>query len=233
MTQNKNQHNSVPPSYEDLKRLYVTEGLSCVETGEALGFSGKTAHVWLVRYGLNRTKKQARQVAKPPTYTPEGLHAKQAAAAAMRERLTEESFAKISVANRGHVPANKGNPWTSEQRRKIEAQRADPAYRQMMSEKYRGEKSPNWKGGIKSEVNRRLDTAEWRRTRKLVYARDNWICQDCKCKCKNSADSKNDGKKKIQAHHIMARRDGGSDELSNLVTLCMSCHHRRERLLVR
>jgi 5-methylcytosine-specific restriction endonuclease McrA len=40
--------------------------------------------------------------------------------------------------------------------------------------------------------------------------------------------SKGDPKLKIACHHVIRRRDGGTDELSNLVTLCASCHMRRE-----
>ena len=115
------------------------------------------------------------------------------------------------------------------QRQILIAQRSDPEYRARMSERLRGEKSPHWKGGVKSERARRLDTAEWRRTRQLCYERDNWLCADCECRCLNTRDSKLHPKRKIQAHHIVPRRDGGSDDLSNLVTLCMSCHHKRER----
>jgi 5-methylcytosine-specific restriction endonuclease McrA len=30
----------------------------------------------------------------------------------------------------------------------------------------------------------------------------------------------------LQVHHIVPRREGGSHELSNLITLCAACHER-------
>src|SRR5438874_13813885 len=49
-------------------------------------------------------------------------------------------------------------------------------------------------------------------TRLQVQRRDQRICQAC-------------GKTPAaQPHHIRARRDGGSDHLSNLITLCGRCH---------
>ena len=52
-------------------------------------------------------------------------------------------------------------------------------------------------------------------TKAYVLTRDNYICQHCKGKSKNS---------KLEVHHIIFRRNGGSDEESNLITLCKTCH---------
>ncbi len=104
-----------------------------------------------------------------------------------------------------------------------------PAHRIALSTRQRGEKHWNWKGGVSSEGARLRASSFWHKRRHECYARDNWLCQDCQCKCTNTRDSKTRPKQKIQAHHIIGRRDGGSDSLSNLITLCMSCHHRRER----
>jgi transposase len=230
MSEQSNAKKAVPP-VEVLRFFYETERLSLAEAGARLGVSSQTFYRWLKDTpGIRaRTKGEARLVAKRPDHSEETLEKMRERAAAMRAKITPESHAKQAAKMMGRTPGNKGGTWTPEQREKITAQRADPAYRAMMSEKLRGEKSPRWKGGVKSEANRRLDSAFWRRRRLECYARDNWTCQDCGRKCKNSADSKSDGGTKIQAHHIVSRRDGGSDDLDNLTTLCMSCHHRRER----
>ena len=52
-------------------------------------------------------------------------------------------------------------------------------------------------------------------TKAYVLNRDNYTCQHCKDKNKNS---------KLEVHHITFRRNGGSDEESNLITLCKTCH---------
>ena len=49
----------------------------------------------------------------------------------------------------------------------------------------------------------------------MVLNRDNYTCQCCKGKHKNS---------KLEVHHIVFRSQGGSDEASNLITLCHTCH---------
>lgn len=52
-------------------------------------------------------------------------------------------------------------------------------------------------------------------TKAMVLNRDNYTCQCCKGKHKDS---------KLEVHHIVFRSHGGSDEESNLITLCRTCH---------
>lgn len=54
-------------------------------------------------------------------------------------------------------------------------------------------------------------------TKAFVLSRDNYKCQHCKGKSKNS---------KLEVHHIVYRSNGGSDEQENLLTLCSSCHYK-------
>lgn len=52
-------------------------------------------------------------------------------------------------------------------------------------------------------------------TKAMILNRDNYTCQCCKGKHKDS---------KLEVHHIVYRSNGGSDEESNLITLCHTCH---------
>lgn len=52
-------------------------------------------------------------------------------------------------------------------------------------------------------------------TKAMVLNRDNYTCQYCKGKHKDS---------KLEVHHIVFRSKGGSDEENNLITLCHTCH---------
>ena len=54
-------------------------------------------------------------------------------------------------------------------------------------------------------------------TKSMVRFRDNYTCQYCKGKSKDS---------KLEVHHIQFRSNGGSDDPSNLITLCSKCHHK-------
>ena len=49
----------------------------------------------------------------------------------------------------------------------------------------------------------------------MVLNRDDYICQYCKGKHKDS---------KLEVHHIIFKSQGGSDDESNLITLCHTCH---------
>ena len=48
-----------------------------------------------------------------------------------------------------------------------------------------------------------------------VRERDNCTCQHCRGKSKD---------KRLEVHHLVHRRDGGSDRPENLITLCKTCH---------
>lgn len=52
-------------------------------------------------------------------------------------------------------------------------------------------------------------------TKAMILNRDGYTCQCCKGKHKDN---------KLEVHHIVFRSQGGSDEESNLITLCHTCH---------
>jgi len=86
---------------------------------------------------------------------------------------------------------------------------------------YRGAKNPEWRGG-KSDYR----GENWTQQRKLAYNRDNGVCQHCGKKPQK-------GKRKFQVHHIKPFRlfDGdyeAANQLTNLITLCESCHGKAE-----
>lgn len=59
----------------------------------------------------------------------------------------------------------------------------------------------------------------WYATRQQVLVRDAWQCQICGRVCAE--------KREAQVDHIIPKVDGGSDDLSNLRCLCLSCHARK------
>lgn len=52
----------------------------------------------------------------------------------------------------------------------------------------------------------------WRALRLACIERDGSRCRKCHAT------------RGLEAHHIVARADGGADELANLITLCSICH---------
>lgn len=52
-------------------------------------------------------------------------------------------------------------------------------------------------------------------TKAYVLTRDNYMCQHCQGKTHD---------RRLEVHHLVFRSQGGSDEESNLLTLCKSCH---------
>ncbi|HWY09693.1 MAG TPA: RNA-guided endonuclease IscB [Bacteroidia bacterium] len=54
-------------------------------------------------------------------------------------------------------------------------------------------------------------------TKAYVLHRDNYKCQNPKCKCKTK-------KPKLEVHHKLFKSNGGGDEEENLIVLCKQCH---------
>lgn len=81
---------------------------------------------------------------------------------------------------------------------------------------------PPWQpreGGRESSHRRGYGSANWKKTRMQVIARDGGICKAC-------------GEIVTEYHqidHIVPKREGGTDELSNLQLLCRPCHSAKTR----
>lgn len=57
----------------------------------------------------------------------------------------------------------------------------------------------------------RLSPEEYKALITAVFERDLWRCRNC-------------GFRRLHAHHIVFRSEGGEDIRSNLVSLCPCCH---------
>jgi len=131
--------------------------------------------------------------------------------------LTEEQKKKLSERNKrlGIIPpSNKGKHHTEETKRKIsESEKGKVGLR--------GEKHPNWKGGISLEYERLRHSLEYEIWRNEVYKRDYWTCRLCGYKGKQ-----------IVAHHIKLFSDFPELRFSvdNGITLCRNCHARIHKL---
>jgi 5-methylcytosine-specific restriction protein A len=62
-------------------------------------------------------------------------------------------------------------------------------------------------------------SAGWKAARREVLLRDAYQCQMCGA-CVSG--------RRAHVDHIVPKREGGSDEVSNLRTLCVSCHSKHE-----
>jgi 5-methylcytosine-specific restriction endonuclease McrA len=66
----------------------------------------------------------------------------------------------------------------------------------------------------------RLDPEPYDQLRKQVLQRDSWRCQLC------------GSRRNLQIHHKQLRSQQGSDNDSNLITLCAVCHEAQHRRAV-
>lgn len=89
----------------------------------------------------------------------------------------------------------------------------------------RGEKNPNWKGGINNKKISIWNTVEYKEWRTSIFERDKYVCRGCGIK-------NGDGKTiYLEAHHILPRRDFPhlTFDLSNGITLCKECHDKTRK----
>lgn len=212
------------PTKATLERLYLDEKKAMSEIGRLYGVHKNQVRRWLLQAAIpTRSVGEGHSLArKGKKLEGAALEIARQNAAKARQHITPESRAKHAAKMKGRTAPNKGKKWTPEERVTHMKYRKTPEYRKKLSDSQKGEKANNWRGGKIQGETLRMNGWEWKWRRKECYARDNWSCQDCGIKCGNK------GQIRIQAHHIIPRRHGGGDELENLLTLCASCHKRRE-----
>lgn len=89
--------------------------------------------------------------------------------------------------------------------------------RARLGEACRGERHPFWKGGLTPVEKLFYQRAPWRKISMAAKQRDGLTCRRC---------GKQFPIRKLRAHHILARTQGGADNLDNLITYCNPCHRR-------
>lgn len=83
---------------------------------------------------------------------------------------------------------------------------------------FKGERNP-WKSIEGSPIKRKYLNI---RLRQSILERDNNVCQDCNKKFK-----------RLEVHHIIPLRKGGTNDLDNLITLCRKCHMLRDYNIIK
>lgn len=154
---------------------------------------------------------------------------------------SKETREKISKANKGRTPWNKGlkgaqvawnkgKKWSPETRKKLseshmgqvawnKGKNLSPEHCEALSKahvgKQTGPDNPAWNGGVTSRshiIRGSRQAADWR---KAVYERDDYTCQGCK---KRGGD--------LESHHILpfAYNPKARFVVANGQTLCPPCH---------
>lgn len=96
--------------------------------------------------------------------------------------------------------------------------------RKKISFAFTGEKHPNWQGGLSGYRGK-----NWTHQRFLTKIRDKFVCQKCGMTQKRSLKEFGES---LEVHHIIPYREftdyKKANDLSNLITLCKSCHQKAE-----
>jgi len=151
---------------------------------------------------------------------PQSEETKKKLSEALRGRIfSQETRAKISKALTGvkHTEARKRQ--NSECHKGL---KQSEETRRKRSNANSGPNSKSWKGGTTTAAKKRVKTFDWKLIRAKILKRDNFICQICDC-----------GGKRLNVHHKLPVRLGGTDDESNLITLCVHHHIRYEQLFMK
>jgi len=139
-------------------------------------------------------------------------------------KCSPETIEKMKIASRRQTNKRgpKGKPWSLARIKAQETKTGKPYVKgERRTYNKRGPRKPVIKNGKEYHP-------LWHELRKLVYKRDGWLCQECGVHC----NGKN--KTAIACHHI--DYDISNNDLSNLITLCASCHcktnFRRENWII-
>jgi len=150
---------------------------------------------------------------------------------------TEETRRHMSESHKGYkfpehglakaIEVNTGRPCSPETKKKIREHHKvyfnQESIRREISERQRGEKGNNWKGGV-TPANKIVRTSiEYKLWREAVFTRDNWTCQDCGKR----------GSTVLHPHHLksFANFPELRFAIDNGVTLCVNCHMERHAAL--
>lgn len=86
----------------------------------------------------------------------------------------------------------------------------------------RGRKPWNYIDGRSKGITTARYGDDWDNIRHLIYSRDSYTCQDCKKR-----------EIKLDVHHIVPFLVTFDNSLGNLISLCRSCHMKREHQLIK
>jgi 5-methylcytosine-specific restriction endonuclease McrA len=119
---------------------------------------------------------------------------------------------------RGYIPWNKGLTKETDLRVAKLEHKVSLALKNKPKPWQSNENSRFWRGGISHCYNRKLSKIWWKIQRNRCLKRDEYTCKRCGCK-----------NKELHIHHIIPWYIYENNKLSNLITLCESCHMKIER----
>jgi 5-methylcytosine-specific restriction endonuclease McrA len=185
---------------ETLIDLYWKQGFTIWEIGDSYGISGETVRRMMIKHNIQRRKSLESVKKRVDKRDLLGLTKDK-----LKELYEKKGLSIKMIADIYNVGTCTIHRWLIK----------DGIKRRTLSEtakKRTGPKNPFWRGGYEPYYG-----PNWFEQREKALKRDNYTCQKC-------------GARGDDVHHIIPFRKFGlanylkANELSNLITLCKSCH---------
>lgn len=91
------------------------------------------------------------------------------------------------------------------------------------------ERSSEWRNRNREKLRIQRDIRRYGVAREVIFERDNWVCQDCGMGVQEHIEKWTNS---FDIHHIDGNgiySDKPNNDIKNLVTLCCSCHCKRDK----
>lgn len=208
------QRTQKPVDRDWLVQKYINEGLGTYQIAKLVKRNPKQVYTWLVGYGIEiRGRAWSTEAGGQPFHDRDWLieeyvnKQRSTGEIAAQFGVTDATISfwldKHGIAARTIVEARKVKHWS---------------LRGKVNGMY-GRRSPNWKGGCTPERQAFYSSIAWSEAVRIVWRRDKGICQRCGAK-RNHAGTQ------FHIHHIVSFRVAAlRAEPTNLVLLCVECHH--------
>lgn len=207
---------------EWLREKYIDEGKSTIDIAEICGCAQPTISIWLRKLRI-KTRGRGKPKDRVELACEEcGAKFRVKRSSSDRKYCSQKCYTKARKVRRVKIDCEYCG-------KTIEVPEYESGSRRFCSRqctaKWHGEQMKIWKNKKAYKKAKREAPGDLKKNKKRARERDNHICQFC-------GKVEKSGKYnywRLATHHIKPIREGGTNNIGNIITLCSSCHNSLER----
>lgn len=191
------------------------------EIARIFGVTSGAVYYRFRMFGVNNSRKSRKF--NPPREEIEALYKQKSMKEIAEHYSVSETAVFMYIKQLGIAPISRSFRLTG--KKKSVEHRLSMSRSMLDREASKGEKNPNWKGGISSSAKLGRSKSEYFKWKNSVFATASWKCQLCSLEHGSICDCCGH-RSLLHAHHIKAYSEYPElrYEISNGVALCEKCH---------